>query len=319
MAAALSACREGLSNGSVGFGAGDLMPFGARAASNQAVKNRMRSVQSISKITKAMKMVAASKLRGVQQKATKSRSIWQPFTALLGDGITKHVPKTVILTVSTDRGLCGGLNSTSVKYSRALMNQTQLDKDSTASYVIIGEKGRAQLARDSKKKIAMTITETQKLPINFTQTCMIADEILKNVEYDAIRIVYNHFNTVVSYSPSVSTVLAPEVYLQSKEADGSLGELDAYEIEGAEEGGSGQQETLANLSEFHFASLLYNASLENATSEQGARMSAMDNSTRNAKEMLERLTLSYNRSRQATITTELIEIISGAAALEAST
>lgn len=177
----------------------------------------------------------------------------------------------------------------------------------------MGEKGKAQLQRDSKKSIKMYITETQKLPINFTQVSMIADEILKKVEFDAIYLVYNKFQSVVSFLPTVATILSPEIL--SKPGSEGQSELDQYEIEGAET----QAEVLQNLSEFQFSSLLYNAMLENACSEMGARMSAMDNSAKNASDMLDRLTLSYNRSRQAQITTELIEIISGAAALEAAT
>lgn len=294
-----------------GLASGELAPFGSRMASQLAVKNRMRSVKSIQKITKAMKMVAASKLRGVQTKTEQSRGMWQPFTALLGDNVARNVDKNVILTISSDRGLCGGINSTSVKFSRALFNVSKAEGSEHGKYIVIGEKGRSQLVRDSRKSIVLTVSETQKLPINFTQTCMIVDEMLKDVEFDAIRIVYNRFNSIVSYSPTVATILSPEVLEKSVE-DG--GDLDKYETEGAESTG----EVLQNLHEFQFAATLYNASLENACSEQGARMSAMDNSSRNASDMLDRLTLSYNRSRQATITTELIEIISGAAALEAS-
>jgi F-type H+-transporting ATPase subunit gamma len=139
---------------------------------------------------------------------------------------------------------------------------------------------------------------------------MIADEIMKNNEYDGIQLVFNKFQSVVSFMPTVATLLSPET-LAGEEGQ-KLGNLVEYEVEGSQT----QGEVLQNLAEFQFASVLYNAMLENATSEMGARMSAMDNSTRNAGEILDRLTLSYNRSRQASITTELIEIISGAAALE---
>ncbi|KAH9315163.1 hypothetical protein KI387_023790, partial [Taxus chinensis] len=184
-----------------------------------------------------------------------------------------------------------------------------------AKYVVLGEKGKALLQRDSKKHLSMSITETQKNPPNFAQVSMIVDDILKNVEFDAIRVVFNKFQSIVSFVPTVSTVLSPEVVEKESEAGGKIGELDSYEIEGAET----KAEMLQNLSEFHFACALFNACLENACSEQGARMSAMDSSSRNAGEMLDRLTLSYNRSRQASITTELIEIISGASALQAKT
>jgi len=296
-----------------GSGLEQIAPFGARMASNQAVKNRMRSVQSIQKITKAMKMVAASKLRGVQKKCEDSRPIWQPFTALLGDDPDVAGQKNLTIVITSDRGLCGGINTTAVKFGRAIHRLLSLDEGKDHRFVIIGEKGRAQLVRDMKTHIATSITETQKYPINFTQICMIADEILKNTEFDVIRLIYNRFNSVVSFVPTLSTVVAPEVLSEEEPGEGtSL--LDQYELEDAET----KSELMQNLSEFQLASVLYNASLENACSEQGARMSAMDNSSRNASEMLEKLTLSYNRSRQATITTELIEIISGAAALEAS-
>lgn len=273
----------------------------------------MKSVKSIQKITKAMKMVAASKLRGVQSKTENSRGFWQPFVALMGDHPDIEAKKNVILTISSDRGLCGGINSSVVKYSKGLF-KVNAGSDEDTKYLVIGEKGKLQLQRDSKKSIQMVITDIQKIPINFTQVSMIADEILKTVEFDAIRMVYNKFASVVSFQPAVATILSPEVMAKESEGGGKVGQLESYEIEGADT----KAELLQNLSEFQLAAMLFNASLENACSEQGARMSAMDNSTRNATEMLEKLTLKYNRSRQASITTELTEIISGAAALEDS-
>lgn len=285
--------------------------LGVRSVSTQIVRNRMKSVKNIQKITKAMKMVAASKLRAIQTKTEKSRGLWQPFTALLGDLPSVDVKKNVIVTISSDKGLCGGINSTSVKMSRALAKLNS-GPDKENKYVILGEKAKAQLLRDSKKNIELAITELQKNPLNYTQVSVLADDILKNVEYDALRIVYNKFHSVVQFLPSTSTVLSPEVVEREAEAGGKLGELDSYEIEDAET----KSEVLQNLTEFQFACVMFNAVLENACSEQGARMSAMDSSSRNAGEMLDRLTLTYNRTRQATITTELIEIISGASALE---
>lgn len=290
----------------------DLPSFGLRTISTQIVRNRMKSVKSIQKITKAMKMVASSKLRAIQTKAENSRGLWQPFTALLGDVPGIDVKKNVFVTVTSDKGLCGGINSTSVKISKALFKMESSPEKET-KYVILGEKGKALLQRDSKKYISLSITETQKNPLNFTQVSMIVDDILKNVEYDALRVVFNKFQSIVSFMPTMSTVLSPEVVEKESEMGGKLGELDSYEIEGAET----KAEVLQNLTEFHFVCALFNACLENACSEQGARMSAMDSSSRNAGEMLDRLTLSYNRSRQASITTELIEIISGASALQA--
>ncbi|GFP84516.1 ATP synthase subunit gamma mitochondrial [Phtheirospermum japonicum] len=251
--------------------------LGVRSISTQVVRNRMKSVRNIQKITKAMKMVAASKLRAIQSKAENSRGLWQPFTALLGDTPSVDVKKNVIVTISSDKGLCGGINSTSVKTSRGL-HKLNSGPEKECKYVILGEKAKAQLVRDSKKDIELTLTELQKNPLNYTQVAVLADDILKNVEYDALRIVYNKFQSVVSFVPTTSTVLSPEVVEREAEAGGKLGELDSYEIEGGETK----------------SEVLFNAVLENACSEQGARMSAMDSSSRNAGDMLDRLTLTYN-------------------------
>uniref|UniRef100_A0A2N9HG10 ATP synthase subunit gamma n=1 Tax=Fagus sylvatica TaxID=28930 RepID=A0A2N9HG10_FAGSY len=286
-------------------------PLGVRSISTQIVRNRMKSVKNIQKITKAMKMVAASKLRAVQVRAENSRGLWQPFTALLGDTPSVDVKKNVIVTISSDKGLCGGINSTSVKISKALQKMTS-GPDKETKYVIVGEKSKSQLIRGSKNDIEISITELQKNALNYTQVSVLADDILKNVEYDALRIVFNKFHSVVQFLPTTATVLSPEIVEREAESGGKLAALDSYEIEGGET----KAEVLQNLAEYQFSCVLFNAVLENACSEQGARMSAMDSSSRNAGDMLDRLTLTYNRTRQASITTELIEIISGASALE---
>ncbi|KAG6752992.1 hypothetical protein POTOM_043036 [Populus tomentosa] len=269
----------------------DHAPLGVRSISTQVVRNRMKSVKNIQKITKAMKMVAASKLRLIQTRAENSRGLWQPFTALLGDAPSVDVKKNVIVTVSSDKGLCGGINSTAVKISRAF-NKLTLGPEKETKYVILGEKAKAQLIRDSKKNIAICMTELQRNPVNYTQVSVLADDILKNVEYDALRIVFNKFESVVSFLPTMATVLSPEVVEREAESVGRLGDLDSYEIEGGETKG----EILQNLAEFQFSCVLFNAVMESACSEQGARMSAMDSSSRNAGDMLDRLTLTYNRS-----------------------
>ncbi|XP_008652650.2 ATP synthase subunit gamma, mitochondrial [Zea mays] len=289
----------------------EMAPIGARSISTQVVRNRMKSIKNIQKITKAMKMVAASKLRAVQTRTENSRGLWQPFTALLGDTPSVDVKKNVIVAITSDKGLCGGINSTSVKVSRALHKLTS-GPEKESKYVILGEKGKVQLLRDSKNSIEMTASELQKNPINYTQIAVLADDILKNVEYDALRVIFNKFHSVISFKPTMVTILSPEVAEKEAEAGGKTGDLDSYEIEGGET----KAEILQNLAEFQFSCVMYNGALENACSELGARMSAMDSSSRNAGDMLDRLTLTYNRTRQASITTELTEIISGASALE---
>ncbi|KAL6645535.1 hypothetical protein ACP70R_017143 [Stipagrostis hirtigluma subsp. patula] len=296
---------------STGISQPAMAPLGARTVSTQVVRNRMKSVKNIQKITKAVKMVAASKLRAVQIRTENSRGLWQPFTALLGDAPSVDVKKNVIVAITSDKGLCGGINTTSVKVSKALHKLTS-GQENESKYVILGEKGKVQLVRDSKESIEMTISELQKNPINYTQIAMLADDILKIVEYDALRVIFNRFHSVVSFKPTVATILSPEVAEKESEAGGKVSDLASYEIEGGET----KSEILQNLAEFQFSCVLYNGALENACSELGARMSAMDSSSRNAGDMLDRLTLTYNRTRQASITTELTEIISGASALE---
>jgi len=257
-----------------------------------------------------MKMVAASKMRGVQVRTEQSRGLWQPFSALLGDIPSMDVKRNVIVTVSSDKGLCGGINTTSVKVTKAL-SKLNTGPEQETKFVILGEKGKVQLMRDSKQSIEMTISEIQKNPLNYTQVSCLADDILKNIEFDALRVVFNKFQSVVQFLPTVTTILSPECLETASETGGKLEGLNSYEIEG----GDSKGEILQNLAEFQFSCVLFNAILENACSELGARVSAMDSSSRNAGDMLDRLTLTYNRTRQASITTELSEIISGAAAL----
>ncbi|VVB07313.1 unnamed protein product [Arabis nemorensis] len=207
------------------------------------------------------------------------------------------VKKSVVVTLSSDKGLCGGINSTAVKVSRALYKLNS-GPEKEVQFVVVGEKAKAIMFRDSKNDIVLSVS-------------VLADDILKNVEFDALRIVYNKFHSVVAFLPTVSTVLSPEIIEKESEVGGRLGELDSYEIEGGETKGRDTAESVG-------VPVMFNAVLENACSEMGARISAMDSSSRNAGEMLDRLTLTYNRSRQASITTELIEIISGASALEAA-
>eukprot|EP00494_Astrolonche_serrata_P012722 UN12830 len=129
-----------------------------------------------------------------------------------------------------------------------------------SKYVILGEKGKVQLIRDSRKHIEMTVSELQKNPINYTQVAVLADDILKNVEYDAIRVVFNKFQSVISFRPTLATILSPEVMEKESESGGKVGQLDSYEIEGGET----KSEILQNLTEFQFSCVMYNAVLENA-------------------------------------------------------
>ncbi|KAK9810544.1 hypothetical protein WJX72_012548 [[Myrmecia] bisecta] len=277
-----------------------------RQASQLAVKQRMRSVQNIQKITKAMKMVAASKMRVAQVNTEKSRAIVSPLVRLLGDLPAVDVENNITVPVTTDKGLCGGINSTIAKYTRATL-RAMAGEGKKQGLVVIGEKGRAQLQRDQRKAINATVADLGKVRITFSQASTVAEDLLKT-EYDAARILFNRFGSAISFMPTVATVLSPDALEKEVEAGGSM---DLYEVEGPD-----RPQLLQDLAEFHLAATLYNGVQENNCSEQASRMSAMESSTKNASEMLSKLTLYYNRSRQAKITTELIEIISGASALE---
>lgn len=213
--------------------------------------------------------------------------------------------KTTIVPVTSDKGLCGGINSTVVKYTK-IVDGVADDFGSASSLVVVGEKGRAQLARGATaQKMAQCVVDTSKSKdgITFAMASMVADSLLRG-GYDKLQVIYNRFQSVISFKPTVATLLSPAV-LEASADEGGLA-IDTYETEGPD-----RSEFLLDLSEFQLAATLYNAMLENSTSELGSRMQSMENSTKNAQEMLAKLTLYYNRTRQAAITTELIEIISG--------
>jgi F-type H+-transporting ATPase subunit gamma len=283
---------------------------GVRHASNQAVKQRIRAIKNIGKITKAMKMVAASKMRNAQLAVENSRGMVEPFVRLFGDYPGIEPPKAINLAVTSDRGLCGGLNSNITKQMRQLL---AMYKGETATDIVtIGDKGRAQLQRLAPDQIKLSIADTYKDRVTFSQASLIAEEVAKHGA-DAVRIVFNKFHSAISFKPTLATVLSSEAI--DRQLAGEQGsKLDVYELEVANERG----DALQDLAEFQLAATLYNAMLENNCSEHASRMSAMENSSKSAGEILDKLTLQYNRDRQATITNELIEIISGAAALEES-
>lgn len=264
----------------------------------------MRSVGNIQKITKAMKMVAASKMRSAQARTMKARGIVAPFLRLLGDQPSAQGEKNVWVPITTDRGLCGGINTMVAKYVRTGIAALGAENN---ELVIIGEKGRATMQRDMRDKIYATIADTGKVNHTFPMACAVAEDILKT-EYDVTRIIFNRFVSAIAQKPTIATVLSPDALEKEAEAGSAI---DQYEIEGPD-----RPELLQDLAEFQLATTLFTAMLENNCSEQSSKMSAMENSTKNAGEMLAKLTLTYNRTRQAGITTELSEIISGATALE---
>ncbi|MCL7048818.1 hypothetical protein MKW94_011493 [Papaver nudicaule] len=206
---------------------------------------------------------------------------WQSFQRFCFAVV--DVKKNVIVTVSSDKGLCGG-NQFHIRQS----------PDKESKYVVVGEKAKAQFIRDSKNDIEVSIGELQKNPLNYTQVSVLVDDILKNVEYDALRIIFNKFQSVVAFIPTMATVLSPENVEREAASGGLLRALDSYEIEGGD------------------TKTLFNDVLENACSEQGARMSAMESLSRNAGDMLDRLTLTYNKNNKIIVPRYDIENISSA-------
>ena len=208
----------------------------------------------------------------------------------------------LIVAMSTDKGLCGGVNSILCRMTRQLIDRLQAD-GKTADLFIMGEKGRAQLRRACGKNIVAAATE-RAMPYTWDLACALTQDTLSTgKEYDAVHIVYNEFVSAIAYTPSIKTIVplvdptAPFLYPFDVEPDND-------------------DETLNNFFEYTLATQIFHSLMENATSEQSSRMNAMENASKNAAEMIQKLTLQYNRARQARITTELIEIISGASALK---
>jgi F-type H+-transporting ATPase subunit gamma len=285
------------------------------------LKLRIESVKSTRKITKAMQMVAAAKLRRAQEAAEAARPYAERMEAVLGNlaagvGASPSAPKllggtgsdeTHLLVVATsERGLCGGFNTSIVKLARAKV-QTLLAQGKTVKILTVGKKGREQLRRDMGKYLVGHVDLSEVKKLGYVDAHRIAADIMHRYaqgEFDVCEIFYNRFVSVISQVPT-GRQLIPAVF-ETGEAGAAAAQ---YEYEPDEEA------ILTDLLPRGVATQVFTALLENAASEQGARMSAMDNATRNAGDMIGKLTIVYNRSRQAAITSELIEIISGAEAL----
>lgn len=274
-------------------------------ATEQQLKSRLRSVANIGKITKAMKMVAASKLRRVERLLKGARTFQQPMAAIWADAEKNEElrpQRELFVALSSDRGLCGGVNGAITKAVRARVQEN--DKQGrTSSLILLGEKSKAALDRLFGERIRFAISDIGKSrPVNFNEVSLITEYIISE-QYDAISFVFNKFKSAIAYDTSVVRTLALQNASEEKDWDN-------FNFEGD------KRDVLQNLYEFRVAVRLYHMFVEAATSEQSARMAAMDNSSKNAGEMLFSLRLLYNRRRQAKITTELIEIISGASAAD---
>jgi len=276
-------------------------------ATEQQLKMRITGTQNIAKITKSMKMVSAAKLRGDQQRLNAARPFAEWASKLTGAAqdlenldVSNFPDTNLIIAMYTDKGLCGGVNTIS---SRMIKQMCAKLEASGKKYeiVVLGEKGKSQLGRYMGDKMSLAITE-RTMPYNFDLASSLAQESLEN-DYAGVHIVFNQFKSAIQYIPSIKTITP-------------LLDNCAESLVGTSMIPRKHPEYLLNLYEFTLATHIYHSLMENATSEQSSRMGAMENASKNATEMIEKLTLQYNRARQARITTELIEIISGASALE---
>ena len=284
------------------------------------LKNRIASVKSTRKITKAMQMVAAAKLRRAQDAAEASRPYTDRFNTVMG-GLASGAAgsasaprllsgtgsdQTHLLVVMTaERGLCGGFNGNIAKLARSHA-QKLLAQGKTVKILTVGKKGRDVIKRDLGDHFVEHVDLSAVKRISYHNAQSIAKDVLVKFdagEFDIATIFFSRFENVVTQHPTASQIIPA----QFEAVEG--GETSLYDYEPSEE------TVLADLLPRGVATQIFAALLENAASEQGARMSAMDNATRNAGDMIDKLTIEYNRSRQAKITNELIEIISGAEAL----
>ena len=286
------------------------------------LKKRISSVKSTQKITKAMKMVAAAKLRRAQESAEKGRPYAEKMNNIilnLSSSISdkKNASKFLVGTgknavhlcvvITADRGLCGGFNSNICKKARNFFEKI-LKENKTLKIFTVGSKGHDQLKRAYGKYIVEKINFKGFKKVTYKEAEEVGAKIIKlfnESQFDVCTIFYNKFKNVITQVPQAQQIIPVE---DNKEKDEKKNDY-FYEFEPEE------NEILENLLPRNISTQIFKAILENAASEQGSRMTAMDNATRNAGDLVDKLTITYNRSRQAAITKELIEIISGAESL----
>jgi F-type H+-transporting ATPase subunit gamma len=286
------------------------------------LKKRIKSVKSTQKITKAMKMVAAAKLRKAQESAEKGRPYSQKMQNIILN-LTKSIsdpqnaPKLLVgtgqdktylcLVLTADRGLCGGFNSNICRLAKTNFKKI-LGEGKELKIITVGTKGLDQIRREYGQFVIKKFSFKEKKQITFNEAEIIGNEIIKlfkEEQFDKCILFYNNFKNVITQIPQAQQII-PAEQNPAKE-DGKS--TPSYEFEPEED------EILEDLLPKNISTQVFKAFLENAASEQGSRMAAMDNATRNAGDLVDKLTINYNRSRQASITKELIEIISGAESL----
>ncbi|ENN80061.1 ATP synthase subunit gamma, mitochondrial [Dendroctonus ponderosae] len=269
-------------------------------ATLKAISIRLKSVKNIQKITQSMKMVSAAKYARAERDLKQVRSIGngaKQFYEQAEIAPPPDAPQKLFIAITSDRGLCGAVHTSVARHIR-----TELGKDDkNIRIVCVGDKSRAILSRIYGNNIILSANEIGRLPPTFIDAAKLADAVLKSdYKFASGEIVYNRFKSVVSYE----TQTLPVYSLESVVTAPKLSIYDSLD-----------DEVIKSYLEFSLASLLFYSMKEGACSEQSSRMTSMDNASKNAGEMIDKLTLTFNRTRQAVITRELIEIISGASAL----
>lgn len=269
------------------------------------IEIRLKSVKNMAKVTGSMKMVSAAKFARAEKALKSGMSLGTSSSALLDKNEVQPVEegqKRLYVALSSDRGLCGGIHSGMAKYIRA--DIAKLPAGSDFAFAILGDKVRGLTYRQFTDKYAVTAKEVGRMPFTFDEASFCVQNILESSAGDFTdgKVVYNRFRNAASYECDSRDILS--LNLATSNADA----LAAYE--------NTDEESLKSYTEFTLAANVFYSSLQQATSEQSSRMTAMENATKNANEMQDKLRTIFNRTRQAVITTELIEIISGASAME---
>jgi len=265
-------------------------------ATLREIEMRLKSVKNIEKITKSMKMIASTRLAKAQRAMGDARTYGQANNEVFKTATPSKDGKKLIVVVSGDRGLCGGIHSSVSKYTRRLI----ADGNPDSPIVVLGDKSKVQLSRVHPKNFAITFNQIGKDIPTFADASVIADYITTSgVEFDSVAVVYNKFVSAMSYEADMFEVVG----------EASLRETESFKVYEMEE------DVTKDLAEFSIANAVYAALVEGHAAEISSRRNSMDNATKNANDMIAALQLKYNRGRQASITNDLVDIITGANAL----
>ncbi|CAE7171204.1 unnamed protein product [Rhizoctonia solani] len=274
----------------------------AQAARNMAtlreIEMRLKSVRNIEKITKSMKMIASTRLNKAQRAMATAKEYGKANNEIFGNSEASVAEggKVLYVVVSSDRGLCGGIHSSVTKATKRAIEQNS----GQGSIVVLGEKSKSQLSRSSAKHLELSFSQIGREVPSFADAAEIADKIITSgIEFDSVNLIYNRFVSAIAYESTAMTVFNEKALTDAPA-------FKAYELE---------DDPTKDLVEFSLANAIYAALVEGHAAEISSRRNAMDNASKNAGDMIGRLTMQYNRGRQANITNELVDIITGASAL----